>query len=89
MMLTSFLLSLLPTALFAMIVLSVAQSRSRVNEAESRIRETHRDTIGRLQRDGVLQLRWDEPLLADAEFLLSAGAADVACVGADSREVES
>jgi hypothetical protein len=22
-------------------------------------------------------LRWDEPLLADAEFLLSAGAADV------------
>ena len=87
MMLTSFLLSMLPTAIFAMIVLSVAQSRSRVNEAESRIREIHHDTIGRLQRDGVLQLRWDEPLLADAEFLLSAGAAEFESDG--SREVES
>jgi hypothetical protein len=77
MMLTSFLLSLLPTALFAMVVLSVAQNRSRVSRAEQRIRDTHHDTIERLQREGVLRLRWDEPLLADAEFLLSAGAAEV------------
>jgi hypothetical protein len=77
MMLTSFLLSLLPTALFAMVVLSVAQNRSRVSRAESRIRNMHHDTIERLQREGVLRLRWDEPLLADAEFLLSAGAAEV------------
>lgn len=76
MMLTSFFLSLLPTALFAMAVLSVSQSRSRVNRAESRIREMHHETIARLQRDGVLRLRWDEPLLADAEFLLSAGTAE-------------
>jgi hypothetical protein len=76
MMLTSFFLSMLPTALFAMLVLSVSQSRSRVNRAESRIREMHHETIARLQRDGVLRLRWDEPLLADAEFLLSAGTAE-------------
>ena len=77
MMLTSFMLSLLPTAIFSMIVLSLAQGRSKVLRVESRIRQLHRETIERLQQDGVLRLRWDEPLLADAEFLLSAGAADV------------
>ena len=77
MMLTSLLLSSLPTAIFAMLVLSISQSRSRVRKAEKRIRDVHHETIERLQREGVLQLSWDEPLLADAEFLLSAGAADV------------
>jgi hypothetical protein len=76
MMLTSFFLSLLPTSLFAMLVLSVSQSRSRVNRAEARIREMHHETIAHLQRDGVLRLRWDQPLLSDAEFLLSAGTAE-------------
>ncbi len=76
MMLTSLLLSLLPTALFSMFVLSFAQSRSRVDRAETRIREMHHETIAHLQRDGVLRLRWDDPLLADAEFLLSAGTAE-------------
>ena len=75
-MLTSLFLSLLPTALFAMLALSIAQSRRRVGKAESRIREVHAQTIETLQRDGVLRLRWDDPLLADAEFLLSAGAAE-------------
>jgi len=77
MMLTSLLLSSLPTAIFAMLVLSSSQSRSKVRKAEKRIREIHHETIERLQREGVLQLSWDEPLLADAEFLLSAGAADM------------
>ncbi|MGB7323527.1 MAG: hypothetical protein WBD31_01555, partial [Rubripirellula sp.] len=76
MLLTSLILSVLPTALFAMIVLSIAQSRSRVRAAEARIRSSHHDAIEKLQRDGVLRLRWDEPLLTDAEFLLSAGAAE-------------
>jgi len=73
MMLTSLLLSLLPTALFAMLVLSLAQSRRRVEDAERRIRALHHETIERMQQEGVLRLRWDEPLLSDAEFLLSAG----------------
>ncbi|TWU46322.1 hypothetical protein Poly51_57180 [Rubripirellula tenax] len=76
MMLTSLILSVLPTALFAMIVISVSQSRGRVRAAEARIRESHHSTIEQLQNDGVLRLRWDEPLLSDAEFLLSAGAAE-------------
>ncbi|MGI9469560.1 MAG: hypothetical protein ACR2OA_20730 [Rubripirellula sp.] len=77
MMLTSLLLSSLPTAIFSMLVLSASQSRSKVRKAEKRIRDVHHETIERLQREGVLRLRWDEPLLADAEFLLSAGSADM------------
>ena len=76
MIFTSLLVSLLPTAVFAMLVLSIAQSRSRVGRAEERIRERHHQTIQHLQQQGCLRLRWDDPLLADAEFLLSAGAAE-------------
>lgn len=74
MMLTSLLLSILPTAIFAMFVISWAQARWRIDAAEARIREAHQRAIARLQQDRVLRLRWDDPLLADAEFLLSVGA---------------
>ena len=77
MMLTSLLLSSLPTALFAMVVLSISQSRAKIKKAEHAIRVEHHATIERLQQERVLQLSWDEPLLADAEFLLSAGSADM------------
>ncbi len=77
MMLTSLLLSSLPVAIFAMLVLSASQSRSKVRKAAKRIRDVHHETIERLQSEGVLRLSWDEPLLADAEFLLSAGSADM------------
>ncbi|MDB4759661.1 hypothetical protein OAG34_00460 [bacterium] len=77
MMLTSLLLSSLPVAIFAMLVLSASQSRSKIRKAEKRIRDVHHETIERLQSEGVLRLSWDEPLLADAEFLLSAGSADM------------
>lgn len=71
MILTSLLLSLLPTAIFAMIVVSAAQSRRRVDEAEAAIRQQHHATIQRLKQNRTLRLRWDDPLLADAEFMLS------------------
>lgn len=74
MLLTSLLLSLLPTAIFAMVVISWAQSRWRIDRAEASIRDHHQVTIRRLQQDHVLRLRWDDPLLADAEFLLSVNA---------------
>ena len=71
---TSLLLSLLPTAIFAMLVISWAQGRWRIDRAETEIRESHLRAIRRLQQDRVLRLRWDDPLLADAEFLLSVDA---------------
>ncbi|SRR6056297_1869607 len=69
----SLLLSVLPTALFSMLVITWAQRGGSVRRAEKRIRERHDITIDRLQREGVLRLRWNDPQLADAEFLLSAG----------------
>ena len=76
MLATSVILSLLPTAIFTMFVLSWVQSRRRIDQAEATIRAEHRDAITSLQREHVLRLQWDDPLLADAEFLLSAGAND-------------
>ncbi len=70
-MLTSLLLSILPPAIFAMLVITWAQSRSRVDVAEAAITKTHRVVIQRLQRDRVLRLRWSDPLLDDAGFLLA------------------
>ncbi|MEO1524436.1 MAG: hypothetical protein AAFX06_03330 [Planctomycetota bacterium] len=70
---TSLLLSLLPTSIFAMIALSIAQSAGRVESAIGMIRDGHDEAISELQRDRVLRLRWDDPLLTDAEFLVSAG----------------
>ena len=74
MLLTSLLLSILPTAIFAMFMISWAQGRWLIDRAEAQIREAHAQAIARLQQSRVLRLRWDDPLLADAEFLLSAGA---------------
>jgi hypothetical protein len=59
-----------------MVVLSWSQSRRRVERAEEAIRRRHHETIASLQKKRVLRLQWDEPLLADAEFLLSAGISD-------------
>ena len=73
MVLTSLLLSLLPTAIFAMIALSITQSNGRTEDAQKSIRQGHEDAIEQLQQDRVLSLRWDDPLLTDAEFLVSAG----------------
>lgn len=73
MVLTSLFLSLLPTAIFAMIALSIAQSNGRTENAQNWIRQGHDEAISQLQQDRVLRLRWDDPLLRDAEFLVSAG----------------
>jgi len=72
--LTSFVLSALPTAIFSMLVLSWVQGRRRISVTEQSIRDRHREAILQLQQQRVLRLEWDDPLLADAEFLLTAGA---------------
>lgn len=82
---TCLLLSVLPTSLFAMVVLSWIQRRSRVAVAEGMIRQSHHDAIEKMQRDGVLRLTWDEPLLADAEFLLSVGPVSKVSPRSDSQ----
>jgi len=76
MLFTSLALSLLPTAVFAMFVLSSSQGHRRVRIVEQTIRTRHHESIEALQRSGVLQLHWDDPLLSDAEFLLTAGSGE-------------
>ncbi|MEM9643408.1 MAG: hypothetical protein AAF989_00330 [Planctomycetota bacterium] len=71
MILTSVVLSVFPMALFAMVVMTCVQRRGKVRRVESQLREEHQRVIGRLQQDGILRLRYDDPVLADAEFLLS------------------
>lgn len=73
MLLTSVLLSLMPTAVYAMFVITITQSRRRVQACAKRVQDRHTQEIDRLQREGVLRLELDDPLLADAEFLVSAG----------------
>lgn len=73
MLLTGLLLSLLPTSIFAMIVLSICQGRRRIDSIEKSLRDRHDAIIAGLQSSGVLRLKWSDPLLTDAEFLLSIG----------------
>lgn len=73
MLLTGLLLSLLPTSIFAMMVLSICQGRSRIDSIERSLRDQHDAIIAGLQSNGVLRLKWSDPLLTDAEFLLSIG----------------
>ncbi len=73
MMLTSVLLSLLPTALYAMSVLAWAQSARRVNACANGIQQAHQDAIANLRDEGTLQLEFDDPLVDDARVLLSIG----------------
>ncbi|MEM8910835.1 MAG: hypothetical protein AAGC97_03630 [Planctomycetota bacterium] len=72
-LLTSWLLSILPTSIFAMVIVSFAQSRRRVAQIAEQIRQQHADLIDRLQGEDVLRLAWSDPLLEDAEYLLSIG----------------
>ena len=73
MLLTSVLLSVMPTAVYAMLVITMTQSNRRVQKCASKIQERHSQEIIRLQREGVLRLELDDPILADAEFLVRAG----------------
>lgn len=73
MLLTGLLLSLLPASIFAMIVFSICQGRKRIDSIERKLRDRHDAMIADLQSEGVLRLRWSDPLLTDAEFLLSIG----------------
>ncbi|MEZ6092242.1 MAG: hypothetical protein R3C05_30435 [Pirellulaceae bacterium] len=70
MLLTSILLSLMPTAVFAMLVITFIQGANRVRDCAEKIQSRHAREITRLQRDGILRLEFDDPILAEAEFLI-------------------
>ncbi len=71
MLFAAVVLSVFPVAVIAMVTMAVAQSRRRVERATRRWHREHESRIKRLRDDGVLRLRWTDPLLAEAETLLS------------------
>ncbi len=70
-LLTSILLSLLPLAIYCMIVLTLALSRRKVERVTRQVIEEHQRAIAELKQERVIRLEYDDPLLQQAEFLLT------------------
>ena len=69
-LMTSVLLSLIPMLIYAMVILSWSQRRSKINQiAESTYTEEVK-LVDELKRNGVIALHYDDPLLEHAEFLI-------------------
>lgn len=70
MLFTSVLLSLLPTAIIAMLFLTWAQRRSHQELTAQEVETNIAQTIDRLQREGVLRLEFHDSMLEDARCLI-------------------
>lgn len=67
---TSLILSLLPLAIYCMVVLTVALSKRKVQRVARRIVDEHQRTIDELKTQRIIRLEFEDPLLQQAEFLL-------------------
>lgn len=68
---TSLVLSLLPLAIYCMIILTWTLSGRRVRRVARQIIDEHEATIRELKKENVIRLDFDDQLLAQAEFLLN------------------
>ncbi len=68
---TSLLLSLLPLTIYCMIVLTLSLSRRKVERVTRQVIEEHQRAIAELKEERVIRLEYDDPLLQQAEFLLT------------------
>lgn len=69
--LTSFILSLLPLVIYAMIVLTIALSPRKVRRVSAEIQAEHAGAIRQLCDDRTIRLQFEDRLLQQAEFLLN------------------
>ena len=69
-LLTSVLLSLIPLLIYAMVVLSWSQRRSKINQIADITYTEEVKLVEELKRSGVIALHYDDPLLEHAEFLI-------------------
>jgi hypothetical protein len=69
-LLSSVLLSLIPMLIYAMVVLSWSQRRSKINQIADSTYAEEIKLVDELKRDGVIALYYDDPLLEHAEFLI-------------------
>jgi len=67
---TSVLLSLIPLLIYAMVVLSWTQRRSKINRVADSTYGEEVKLVDELKRNGVIALHYDDPLLEHAEFLI-------------------
>jgi hypothetical protein len=67
---TSLLISLLPTAIYCMFVLTFALSASKVRRVSAQISREHQQAIEQLKANSVIRLEFEDELLRQAEFLL-------------------
>lgn len=74
--LTSVILSLLPLLIYAMIVLSMALSTRKVRRVSAEIQTAHAEAIRQLRDARIIQLRFEDRLLQQAEFLLNLARAE-------------
>ena len=70
-LLTSLLLSLLPLSIYCMLVLTLSLSRRKVEGVTRQVIEEHQRAIAALKEERVIRLEYDDPLLQQAEFLLT------------------
>ncbi len=70
-MLTSLVLSILPLAIYCMVVLTAILSRRKVNRVARGIIREHELAIEALKRTDVIRLEFEDELLQQAEFLLN------------------
>ncbi len=70
-LITSVVLSVLPLAIFCMLVLTVTLSQRKVSQVAKGIIRAHEDAIAELKRNAVIRLEFEDELLQQAEFLLN------------------
>lgn len=70
-LLTSLLLSILPLALYCMVVLTISLSRRKVVRVTQAIVSEHQEAIAQLQEAGIIRLEFEDRLLQQAQYLLN------------------
>jgi len=68
---TSLILSMLPLAIYCMVILTWSLSRRRVRNVAQQIISEHSQTIDELKESNVIRLDFEDQLLGQAEFLLN------------------
>ena len=69
-LLTSVLLSLIPMLIYAMIVLSWSQRRTKIHRIADSTYAEEVKLVDELKHSGVISLHYDDPMLEHAEFLI-------------------
>lgn len=72
-LITSVLLSIIPVLIYAMVVLSWCQRKSKISRIADVAYAEELKLVEELKRKGVITLRYDDPLLEHAEFLVNLG----------------